>query len=335
MDRQTWNWIRQPAADALAAAPVEAEVIWDLQRSVAGTLDLALYELPIAPAAGRAGADRQLPHGPPACRRSPTAAGCTSWSSARSAPDAQRFDLPDNVNSCGQRDSTIVPNSAGALEQPAVQGAGRAFAGRLLRRPTAARPRSRRWPGSTPTGAPSRTRSGTRVGSFCRRAAALGDDRRAVEELCVALFNTSESFICLARRRQSIARASAPGSVCREGYWSPGGATGQADRPSGLKPNTFARRSGADAPGYRLPPLWGYTREEPHERNSGVNLSAKLAQSRRLRHRRLGASGPLGARRPRRPAAARPRVNPLAAAAALPGPGPLCYLPDDGRRPSR
>src|SRR5204863_9506079 len=49
-------------------------------------------------------------------------------------PMRSAFDLPDNVNSCGQRDSTIVPNQAlTLLNHAAVQEQARAFARRLLR----------------------------------------------------------------------------------------------------------------------------------------------------------------------------------------------------------
>src|SRR5438094_5422652 len=63
----------------------------------------------------------------------------------------------------------------------------------------------------------------------------------------------------------------------------------------------------------------------------GVDLPKDLPLPPRLRHRRLGAPSPLGARGPRRPLAARPRRQPPGrAAAALPGRGPLRHLPDDG-----
>src|SRR5207248_6521194 len=114
---------------------VEAEVIWDLQRAVAGTLDPALYDLPIAPALD---AQEQIGN----FRKWP--ASLPGESNRRGLyilvkrsfrfPMLSGFDLPDNVNSCGQRDSTIVPNQALALlNNAAVQEQARAFAGRLLR----------------------------------------------------------------------------------------------------------------------------------------------------------------------------------------------------------
>src|SRR5262249_55642587 len=114
---------------------VEAEVIWDSVRAVAGTLNSQLYGLPVAPPLDQReqiGNYRKWPTSIPeeSNRRGVYILVKRSFR----FPTLSAFDPPENVFSCGQRDATIIPNQALTLlnnrtfkEQAAV------FAERLLR----------------------------------------------------------------------------------------------------------------------------------------------------------------------------------------------------------
>ena len=106
------------------------------------------------------------------------------------------LDPPDNVSSCGQRDCTVVPNQAlTLLNNRGVREQAGAFAGRLLCE-TDGSPEAvvgRAWRlayGRTITDEERRT-----AVAFLR-AKESGGATAAVEELCLALFNTNE-FIYL------------------------------------------------------------------------------------------------------------------------------------------
>jgi cytochrome c553 len=182
----------------------EAEVIWDLQRAVAGTLDLTMYGLSFAPpldAQEQIGNFRKWPASLPreAHRRGLYILVKRSFR----FPLFGVFDLPDNVTSCGQRDITTVPNQALALlNNRLVVEQARAFAWRLLAETdgTPAAVAALAW--AYAYGRPLDDEERRRVMDFLqareRAWAATSSEplRRAVEELCLALFNTNE-FIYL------------------------------------------------------------------------------------------------------------------------------------------
>jgi hypothetical protein len=113
---------------------VEAEVVWDSVRAVAGTLNTAMFGLPVAPPL-----DSQEQIGN--FRKWPTS---TAEEANRRAiyilvrrsfrfPTLGAFDLPDNISSCPQRDITTVPNQAlTMLNNRTVEEQAERFAERLL-----------------------------------------------------------------------------------------------------------------------------------------------------------------------------------------------------------
>jgi Protein of unknown function (DUF1553) len=114
---------------------VEAEVVWDGVRAVAGTLNTAMFGLPVAPPL-----DSQEQIGN--FRKWPI---CTPEEANRRAiyilvrrsfrfPTLGAFDLPDNISSCPQRDITTVPNQAlTMLNNRTVQEQAERFAERLIK----------------------------------------------------------------------------------------------------------------------------------------------------------------------------------------------------------
>jgi hypothetical protein len=179
---------------------VEAEVIWDSMRAVAGTLNRTMHGLPAAPPLDPReliGNYRTWPNPLPgeANRRAVYIVVRRSFR----FPALSAFDLPENVSSCGQRDSTIVPNQAlTLLNNRTIREQAGAFAGRLLRE-------TDRSPEAVATRAwlyvYGRTISEEELRAtvlFLRareKAAppeATDPWKEAVAELCVALFNTNE-----------------------------------------------------------------------------------------------------------------------------------------------
>jgi hypothetical protein len=173
---------------------VEAEVVWDAVRGVAGTLDRDLYGLPVAPPLDdqeQIGNFRKWPTSTPdeSNRR---AVYVLSRRSFR-FPALAAFDPPDNVASCGRRDVTVVPNQAPTLlNNRTVHEQAAAFAGRLLREtdgnPAAVVALAWRYAygrGVTPV-------ERQKAVEFHRARGRAATPRRAVEDLCLALFNTNE-----------------------------------------------------------------------------------------------------------------------------------------------
>ena len=180
---------------------VEAEVIWDGMRSVAGTLNPRMYGLPVGPPLdGREmiGNYRSWPTSPPeeANRRAVYIQVRRSFR----FPPLSAFDLPDNVSCCGQRDRTVVPSQAlTLLNNRTVREQAGAFAARLLREtdrsPEAVAARAWLYVYGRAITADERRAA---VAFLRERAPSAAAEARqaAVEELCVALFNTNE-FIYL------------------------------------------------------------------------------------------------------------------------------------------
>jgi hypothetical protein len=174
---------------------LEAELIWDNIRSVAGTLDLTMYGLPIAPPLDeqeQLGNYRKWPASAPeeANRRGLYILVKRSFR----FPMLSAFDLPDNISSCGRRDITTIPNQALTLmNNRTMREQATAFATRLLRESNgqvAAVP-ALAWRyayGRNITDGESAD-----VMSFLK---ARADAKSAVTELCLAIFNTNE-FIYL------------------------------------------------------------------------------------------------------------------------------------------
>lgn len=170
---------------------LEAEVIWDTLRAVAGTLDLTLYGLPVAPPLDeqeQLGNYRKWPVSTPeeANRRAIYLLVKRSFR----FPMLSAFDLPDNVTSCGRRDITTVPNQAlTLLNHSAMLHQSAAFAARLWRDT-----------GGQIEATPERAWQlayGRPVSEDERRQAlafleANGSDQAALARLCLAIFNTNE-----------------------------------------------------------------------------------------------------------------------------------------------
>ena len=175
---------------------LEAEVVWDGLRAAAGTLDLTMFGLPVAPpldAQEQLGNYRKWPTSTPeeANRR---AIYILTKRSFR-FPMLSAFDLPDNISSCGRRDITTVPNQAlTLLNNGTMRKQAESFATRLLRETDGnvdaiAR---RAWLYAYGRGVTDDERR--RVTSFIReRAGDSGADvKPALTELCLAIFNTNE-----------------------------------------------------------------------------------------------------------------------------------------------
>jgi hypothetical protein len=174
---------------------LEAEDIWDGIRAVAGTLDSTMYGLPIAPPLDeqeQLGNYRKWPTSLPeeANRRALYILVRRSFR----FPVLSAFDLPDNISSCGRRDATVVPNQALTLmNNRTMREQASAFADRLLRenKGNVAAVPATAW--QYVYGRPIDKDEKQKISGFL---AANGNDRHAVTELCLALFNTNE-FIYL------------------------------------------------------------------------------------------------------------------------------------------
>jgi hypothetical protein len=184
---------------------LEAEVIWDLQRAVAGTLDYTMYDLPFAPpldAQEQIGNFRKWPASLPreANRRGLYILVKRSFR----FPLFGVFDPPDNTSSCGQRDITTVPTQALALlNNRLVHEQAKAFAQRLLAETDGNHAAVAALAWQYAYGRAIDDEERRKVVQFlearCHAAAATGLAHpacRAVEEFCLALFNTNE-FIYL------------------------------------------------------------------------------------------------------------------------------------------
>ena len=110
-------------------------MVWDNIRAAAGTLDLTMYGLPIAPPLDeqeQLGNYRKWPTSTPeeANRRALYILVKRSFR----FPMLSAFDLPDNITSCGRRDITTVPNQAlTLLNNRTMREQAAAFAARLLK----------------------------------------------------------------------------------------------------------------------------------------------------------------------------------------------------------
>jgi hypothetical protein len=179
---------------------LDAEAIWDLQHAVAGTLDSTMYGLPFAPPLDgqeQIGNFRKWPASLPreANRRGLYVLIKRSFR----FPLFGVFDPPDNVASCGQRDVTTVPNqSLALLNSRMVHQQATAFAKRLIDQTdgSPAAVASLAWDYAYGRAIADEERA--KVVEFLQsRRKALAARRAdaflgAVEEFCLALFNTNE-----------------------------------------------------------------------------------------------------------------------------------------------
>lgn len=182
---------------------VEAEVVWDSIRLAAGTLNQKMYGLPVIPpldARELIGNYRKWSASSPeeANRRAVYVVVRRSFQFPAFGP----FDPPENVSSCGRRDSTVVPTQALALlNNRSVREQAGAFAARLLRETDGSFEAiaNRAWLHVYGRAITKDERS--EVVEFLKAVekslAGTPDTKRlAIQELCIALFNTSE-FIYL------------------------------------------------------------------------------------------------------------------------------------------
>ncbi len=178
---------------------VEAEVVWDSVRAVAGTLNLEMFGLPVAPpldSQEQIGNFRKWPTSTPeeANRRAIYILVRRSFR----FPTLGAFDLPDNIASCPQRDITTVPTQALTLmNNRTFKEQAAAFADRLMKEA-----------GNDPSEIVSlawqyaynrRIRSDEKGRMIEFLSSTSGETkessdatRSAVEEMCLALFNTNE-----------------------------------------------------------------------------------------------------------------------------------------------
>lgn len=170
---------------------LQAEVVWDNIRLAAGTLDLTLFGLPIAPPLDeqeQLGNYRKWPASTPeeANRRAIYILVKRSFR----FPMLSAFDLPDNIASCGRRDITTIPNQAlTLLNNRSMQQQAAAFADRLLKETdgkVAAIP-DRAWAHAYGRRISADERAQTLAFLYTR-----GAGKSAVTELCLAIFNTNE-----------------------------------------------------------------------------------------------------------------------------------------------
>jgi hypothetical protein len=175
---------------------LQAEVIWDNIRAAAGTLDLTMFGLPIAPPLDeqeQLGNYRKWPTSTPeeANRRALYILVKRSFR----FPMLSAFDLPDNITSCGRRDITTVPNQAlTLLNNRTMREQAEAFASRLLKESKGnleAVP-ARAW--LRAYGRPISPEERAQALRFVRERSDTGksDLKRALAELCLAIFNTNE-----------------------------------------------------------------------------------------------------------------------------------------------
>jgi hypothetical protein len=170
---------------------LQAEIIWDNIRAAAGTLDLTLFGLPIAPPLDeqeQLGNYRKWPASTP--EESNRRAIYLLVKRSFRFPMLSAFDLPDNISSCGRRDITTVPNQAlTLLNNRTMQEQAAAFAERIWRETNgqldAVPARAWRYAYSRQISDEERTRAM----AFLQRR---DGSQAAVAELCLAIFNTNE-----------------------------------------------------------------------------------------------------------------------------------------------
>ncbi len=212
MESAAYQMASTASADALTRDPenrllthyqphrVEAEVVWDSARSVAGTLNLEMFGLPTAPPL-----DNQEQIGN--FRKWPT---CTPEESNRRAiyilvrrsfrfPTLGAFDLPDNIASCPQRDITTVPTQALTLmNNRTFKEQSAAFADRLLNEagnsPSAIAALAWKYAYNRDIQPDEHKQIAEFIGSRIDATISSAKEslRPAVEEMCLAVFNTNE-----------------------------------------------------------------------------------------------------------------------------------------------
>ncbi len=171
---------------------LEAEIIWDGIRAASGSLDLAMFGLPVAPPLDeqeQLGNYRKWPASTPA--ESNRRAIYLLVKRSFRFPMLSAFDLPDNITSCGRRDITTIPNQAlTLLNNRTMREQASAFATRLLRetKDTLDAVPARAWLHAYARPISADELASTRA--FLRARAA--DPQSAVTDLCLALFNTNE-----------------------------------------------------------------------------------------------------------------------------------------------
>jgi uncharacterized protein DUF1553/uncharacterized protein DUF1549/cytochrome c len=177
----------------------EAEVVWDAMRAAAATLDRRMFGLPVFPPLDEGelvGSYKKWPAG-----RAEDANRRALYIVARRSfrfPRLGAFDPPDNTGSCGQRDSTVVPNQAlTLLNNRSVREQAGAMAERLLLETNgdSEAMAARAW--LVAYGRPITVDEQKEATAFLRareKAAGNPADARtsAITDLCVALFNTNE-----------------------------------------------------------------------------------------------------------------------------------------------
>jgi hypothetical protein len=186
---------------------VQAEFVWDSVRSVAGTLNLEMFGLPTAPPLDnqeQIGNFRKWPTSTPeeANRRAIYILVRRSFR----FPTLGAFDLPDNISSCPQRDITTVPTQAlTLLNNRTFKEQAAAFADRLLKEansdPAAIAELAWKYAYSRTIRPDEKQRMVEFIHSTADAAAGEKDSqgapksdglKSAVEEMCLAVFNTNE-----------------------------------------------------------------------------------------------------------------------------------------------
>jgi hypothetical protein len=177
---------------------LEAEAIWDSIRAVAGTLDLTMFGLPIAPPLDdqeQLGNYRKWPTSTPA-ESNRRAIYILTRRSFR-FPMLSAFDLPDNITSCGRRDITTVPNQAlTLLNNRTMRDQATAFATRLLSEAkgqlNAVPALAWRYVYGRSIAADERKQALAFLEHRKATTLSANDAKSTVSELCLALFNTNE-----------------------------------------------------------------------------------------------------------------------------------------------
>jgi hypothetical protein len=178
---------------------VEAEVVWDSMRAVAGTLDRRTFGPPVFPPLDEReliGNYKKWPASP-AAEANRRAIYVVARRSFR-FPPLGAFDLPETTASCGRRDCTIVPNQGlTLLNSRTVREQAVGFACRLLREtdrsPEAVAARAWLYGYGRRIADDERRKAVAFLRDRESAAAGAADPRTAaVTELCVALFNTNE-----------------------------------------------------------------------------------------------------------------------------------------------
>jgi len=175
---------------------LEAEVIWDLLRAVPGVLKKTMYGLPFAPEltpTEQIGNYRKWPTSTP--EESDRRAVYLLTRRSFRFPMLAAFDLPENIVSCGRRDSTTVPTQAlTMLNNGTISGLASAFARRLLdeTKGNVADVAPLAWRYAFSRSIRDDERAQVLAFLEARRADHHGDLHAAVQDVCMALFNSNE-----------------------------------------------------------------------------------------------------------------------------------------------